>query len=48
MAGLRGTGPAGPARSAAAAGHGIVNEPDDIVANERQELPGGDLHGPAR
>ena len=48
MAGLRGTGPAGPARSAAAAGHGIVNEPDDIVANERQELPGGDLHGPSK
>jgi hypothetical protein len=45
---LHATGPAGPARSAAAAGHGIVNEPDDIVANERQELPGGDLHGPAR
>ena len=48
MAGLRGTGPAGPARSAAAAGHGIVNEPDDIVANERPELPGGDLHGPSK
>jgi hypothetical protein len=34
-----------PARSAAAAGHGIVNESDDIAANWRQELPGGDLHG---
>lgn len=32
-------------RSAAAAGHGIVDESDDIVANWRQELPGGDLHG---
>ena len=43
--GLRGARPAGLARSAAAAGHGIVNESDDIVANWRQELPGGDLHG---
>jgi len=37
-----------PARSAAAAGHGIVNISDDIVANWRQELPGGDLHGPSK
>ena len=45
MGGWRAAGPAGLARSAAAAGHGIVNESDDIVANWRQELPGGDLHG---
>jgi hypothetical protein len=45
MDGLHGAGPAGLSRFAAAAGHGIVNESDDIVANWRQELPGGDLHG---
>ena len=48
MDGLRATGPAGLARSAAAAGHGIINESDDIVANWRQELPGGDLHGSSK
>jgi hypothetical protein len=48
MDGLPGAGPAGPARSTAAAGHGIVNESDDIVANWRQELPGGDLHGSSK
>ena len=37
-----------PGRSAAAAGHGIVNESDDLVANWRRELPGGDLHGPSK
>jgi hypothetical protein len=48
MDGLRGAGPAGLVRFAAAAGHGIVNESDDIVANWRQELPGGDLHGSSK
>ena len=45
MDGLRGAGTAGLARCAAAAGHGSVNESDDIVANWRQQLSGGDLHG---
>jgi hypothetical protein len=48
MDGLRATGPAGLARSAAAAGHGIINESDDIVACWRQELPGGDLNGSSK
>ncbi len=48
MDGLRAARPAGVAHSAAAAGHGSVNESDDIVANWRQELPGGDLHGSSK
>jgi hypothetical protein len=38
-------GPPGEPAHAAAAGHGIVDESDDIVANWRLQLPGGDLHG---
>ena len=41
-------GPPGIASSAAAAGHGIVNESNDIIPNRRQELPGSDLHGPSK
>ena len=35
------------APQAAAAGHGM-SRIDDIVANLRQELPGGDPHGPGK
>jgi hypothetical protein len=33
---------------AAAAGYSIIIKSDDIVANWRQELPGGDLHGTSK